>query len=112
MSTEPSFYQELRRVLEERAASDGLTMTEVIALDPPLSRFIRRFVRATQMTGSEMASIFGLTPGEAEQLGKLLVAKGLAHTITLPGGEPAYRPHLVHSRQRARTADVWDKLQE
>ena len=104
-------FDRMQKEIEAREKKEGITLSALLDLSPPLRRLMNRITREGQLSVKEAAELLGETPANAQQTLDAFVEKGYLEREQQEG-EWVYRTRFARKRPRQIPAGIWSALGE
>lgn len=102
-------FKHLQDEVQEREKREGITLADLLELDPSLRRVMNRVTRYGEMTVPQAVELLGDTPENVTQMLNTLAEKGYLLREKGPEGW-VYRVHLARKRGTSLPPGVWSAL--
>jgi DNA-binding MarR family transcriptional regulator len=102
-------FDRMQSEIDAREKQDGITLSVLLDLSPPLRRLMNRITRQGQLSVEGAAELLGETPANAQQTLNAFVEKGYLEREQQEG-EWIYRTRFARKRPRQIPAGVWSAL--
>lgn len=103
-------FDRMQKELDSREKRDGITLSVLLDLSPPLRRLMNRITREGQLCVDEAAELLEETPEEALQTLNAFVEKGYLEREQQEG-EWVYRTRFARKRPRQIPVGIWSALE-
>ena len=103
-------FDRMQKELDSREKREGITLSVLLDLSPPLRRLMNRITREGQLCVAEAAELLEETPEEALQTLNAFVDKGYLERGQKEG-EWVYRTRFARKRPRQIPAGIWSALE-
>ncbi len=100
----------LQKEIDAREKKEGITLSVLLDLSPPLRRLMNRITREGQLSVEEAAELLEETPASAQQTLNAFVEKGYLEREQQEGGW-VYRTRFARKRPRQIPVGIWSALE-
>ena len=101
----------LQQEIDARDKEEGITLSVLLDLSPPLRRLMNRITRAGQLSVEEAAELLEDTSVDAQQTLNAFVEKGYLEREQQEG-EWIYRTRFARKRPRQIPVGIWSALED
>ena len=102
-------FKHLQNEVHEREKREGITLADLLELDPPLRRLMNRVTRYGELTIPQAAELMEDTPENVTEMLNMLAQKGYLLREKGPEGW-VYRVHLARKRGTTLPPGLWSAL--
>lgn len=102
-------FDRMQSEIDAREKKEGITLSVLLDLSPPLRRLMNRITRQGQLSVEEAAELLEETPANAQQTLNAFVEKGYLEREQQEG-EWVYRTRFARKRPRQIPAGIWSAL--
>jgi DNA-binding MarR family transcriptional regulator len=103
-------FDRMQKELDSREKREGITLSILLDLSPPLRRLMNRITREGRLSVEEAAELLEETPAEAQQTLNAFVEKGYLEREQQEGGW-VYRTRFARKRPRQIPVGIWSALE-
>ena len=106
-------FNRMQKELDAREKREGITLSVLLDLSPPLRRLMNRITREGQLSVGEAAELLEETPAEALRTLNTFVEKGYLEREQQEGeeGDWVYRTRFARKRPRQIPVGIWSALE-
>jgi DNA-binding MarR family transcriptional regulator len=103
-------FDRMQKEIDTREKCEGITLSVLLDLSPPLRRLMNQITRAGQLSAGEAAELLAETPADARQQLNAFVEKGYLEREQQEG-EWVYRTRFARKRPRQIPVGIWSALE-
>jgi DNA-binding MarR family transcriptional regulator len=103
-------FDRMQKEIDAREKQEGITLSVLLDLSPPLRRLMNQITRKGQLSVEEAAEVLAQTPADAQQKLNAFVEKGYLERER-QADEWVYRTRFARKRPRQIPVGIWSALE-